>query len=35
MNSTKCEKDFFFKVTDMKVPGGKEREYIYCLGILS
>nr|WP_054549553.1 hypothetical protein [Lysinibacillus sphaericus] len=26
----KCEKDFYYKVTSMNVPGGKEREYIYC-----
>ena len=26
----KCEKSFYCKVMDMCVPGGKEREYIYC-----
>jgi transposase-like protein len=33
MNKTtcqKCGKDFNYEVTDMKVPGGKDREYIYC-----
>ncbi|MFC4797755.1 hypothetical protein ACFPA1_00070 [Neobacillus sp. GCM10023253] len=33
MNKTtckKCGKDFHYKVTDMGVPGGKDREYIYC-----
>lgn len=26
----KCSKKFHFNVTDMNVPGGKEREYLYC-----
>jgi transposase-like protein len=26
----KCGKDFTYKVTDMGVPGGKDREYIDC-----
>ncbi|MFZ0444188.1 MAG: hypothetical protein WAM95_06050 [Bacillus sp. (in: firmicutes)] len=26
----KCNKDFNYEVTDMGVPGGKEREYIIC-----
>jgi transcription elongation factor Elf1 len=26
----KCGKDFYFKVTDMNVPGGKDREHINC-----
>jgi DNA-directed RNA polymerase subunit RPC12/RpoP len=33
MNTTTCEKcgkDFEYKITDMNVPGGKEREYINC-----
>ena len=33
MESTTCEKcgkKFNFEVTNMHVPGGKEREYIYC-----
>lgn len=26
----KCDKEFYYEVTDMGVPGGKDREYIYC-----
>ncbi|WP_338452328.1 hypothetical protein R4Z09_10845 [Niallia oryzisoli] len=26
----KCGKDFHYEVTDMRVPGGKEREEINC-----
>lgn len=25
-----CGKDFRYEVTDMGVPGGKDREYVYC-----
>ena len=25
-----CEKEFLFQVFDMRVPGGKDREYICC-----
>ncbi|WP_310364073.1 hypothetical protein [Neobacillus drentensis] len=30
MNCKKCGKEFYFQVTEMNVPGGKEREYINC-----
>lgn len=30
MKCNKCGKEFRVEITDMKVPGGKEREYIYC-----
>lgn len=30
MNCKKCGKEFRVKITDMRVPGGKDREYIYC-----
>lgn len=26
----KCKRNFHYKVSDMKVPGGKDKEYIYC-----
>ena len=26
----KCKKLFYYEVGDMGVPGGKDREYIYC-----
>lgn len=25
-----CSKDFLYEITDMQVPGGKDREYVYC-----
>ena len=25
-----CKKEFDYEVADMGVPGGKEREYVYC-----
>lgn len=25
-----CQKEFTYQVFDMRVPGGKDREYIYC-----
>ena len=25
-----CKKEFYYCVTDMGVPGGKDREFIYC-----
>ena len=25
-----CKKEFSYLVFDMRVPGGKDREYIYC-----
>lgn len=25
-----CKKKFLYQVFDMRVPGGKDREYIYC-----
>jgi hypothetical protein len=30
MECKKCGKEFRYVVTDMGVPGGKDREYIYC-----
>jgi len=30
MKCKKCLEEFEYKVTSMNVPGGKEREYIYC-----
>lgn len=30
MNCKKCGKDFHYEVHHMNVPGGKDREYIFC-----
>lgn len=30
MKCKKCNKDFHYEVTSMNVPGGKDREIIYC-----
>lgn len=30
METKKCSEEFEYKVTSMNVPGGKDREYIYC-----
>jgi len=30
MKCKKCDKEFYYEVTSMNVPGGKEREIIYC-----
>ena len=30
LKCTKCNQSFWCQVTSMNVPGGKDREYIYC-----
>ena len=30
LKCTKCNQSFRYRVTSMNVPGGKDREYIYC-----
>ena len=30
VSCSNCKKEFYYEVTDMRVPGGKDKEYILC-----